>query len=330
MIYATQAGAVETRRIIGKLEQSQKVGTHVGGGRHVNMPATWDGKGAPAPGWTCHDVKVVTKDSTHWACEITAQVITDSADSTHRARCTAAELVVLDAAVAGAAVLDSTWNSASRVSDVLLRVYSVLGSGQSNAVGQFNGTNSPALLTALSSGNGALVIFTSWAVGGTPVTDALRGGWGDASNYSAGLTSQIPTVDAVPLSVPVHFCWNQGEYEASGNTSTGPNGTVDFSNWATAWNSVAADVLAQMTSGRFLVCHIFLLNQSQSFSPSDHKVDVRAQQVSAAAGYTDAHGGFAVTYNMDSIPPDNPPHWVDANYQVMNGLLGASIVSNQG
>lgn len=29
-------------------------GMHLGGGRHVDMPDTWDGQGATPPGWTKH------------------------------------------------------------------------------------------------------------------------------------------------------------------------------------------------------------------------------------------------------------------------------------
>lgn len=38
--------------ILDKAHQLPRVGTHVGGGAHVNMPATWNGTGPVPVGWT--------------------------------------------------------------------------------------------------------------------------------------------------------------------------------------------------------------------------------------------------------------------------------------
>jgi hypothetical protein len=330
-IYTTQGAAIETRRIIGKLESSAKIGTKAGGGSRITVQSTWDGKNAPPIGWTCHDVRLISKDASNWATEITTQVITDSADGTHRARCTTAELVILDDAVTNRVTLDGTWATANRISDKLLRVYLCLGFGQSNAVGQFQigSANQLAFLAALNPG--ALVVFGAGAAGGTPITDAIRGAFGDGLNYATTqISPALVTLDAAaPTTVPLHILCNQGEYEAAGNTSTGPSGTVDFSNWATTFAQVIADIRAQVSAARPFILHIFKLNPNQNFPPTDHLTAIRTQQDSAASGYSDANGGVGLTYNMDDITPDAPPHYSDPHYVLMNQRGAAQVIANQ-
>lgn len=47
--------AVQMNTLVGicdKASSLPKIGTHVGGGIHCNMPPTWDGSGATPSGWT--------------------------------------------------------------------------------------------------------------------------------------------------------------------------------------------------------------------------------------------------------------------------------------
>lgn len=63
----TEAASDALRAIINKALQFPRVGTHVGGGIHVTMPASWDGQGATPPGWTKHVAsEYVVNASTAW------------------------------------------------------------------------------------------------------------------------------------------------------------------------------------------------------------------------------------------------------------------------
>jgi hypothetical protein len=47
----TLAQANELRAAMSKVAPTPEKGAHVGGGRHVKMPETWDGNGKVPPGW---------------------------------------------------------------------------------------------------------------------------------------------------------------------------------------------------------------------------------------------------------------------------------------
>jgi hypothetical protein len=54
IVQATSLLAVGTEVAQDKLLGYPQAGVHVGGGRHVAMPATWDGNGAVPIGWTSY------------------------------------------------------------------------------------------------------------------------------------------------------------------------------------------------------------------------------------------------------------------------------------
>jgi hypothetical protein len=54
VLQATEALARESELNLDKLLAYPKRGTHVGGGLHVPMPASWDGIGAVPIGWTSY------------------------------------------------------------------------------------------------------------------------------------------------------------------------------------------------------------------------------------------------------------------------------------
>lgn len=83
-----------------------KIGSHIGGGIHVNMPPTWDGTGATPPGWT-KSPQVV------WgATALDSQLPIDDAMATllvipaNQARLTAPELSALNAGLAARVLVD--------------------------------------------------------------------------------------------------------------------------------------------------------------------------------------------------------------------------------
>ncbi len=315
-VYTTQAAAVELRRIVSKLEGYPKKGTIIG--VDPGVAASWDWKSAIPLGWTAHYSRAITKDASNWAVVLSAQVITDSSDGTHRARCTAAELTVLDAAVAAAVTLDATWNSATSIPDRYLRPYAVHIWGQSNAANM--NVNVSALVTALDPFGPA--VTGASAVSGTPITDAIppAGTYGDAQNYSATVATQLGTLDALPVSVPIHALCNQGESEAGAASSPGPAGTVDFTNWYPGGYAYAiANQRGLVTPPRPIIGWIFHLNPNQTIA---HLTEVRSQQ--DTAGVSDSN---TTIWNRDDQTPSTPPHFSNAQYQSQLQTFAALIVA---
>lgn len=93
----TKTDCEELARILDKADGGPKLGVHVGGGVHVEMPATWDGTGEVPPGWTSHKASVRANVDSTFAIEMP----TDS-DTT---KLTAAELAKLQASLAVAEVV---------------------------------------------------------------------------------------------------------------------------------------------------------------------------------------------------------------------------------
>lgn len=54
VVQLTALLAANTEGTQDKLLGYPVAGVHVGGGRHVDMPASWDGSGAVPPGWTSY------------------------------------------------------------------------------------------------------------------------------------------------------------------------------------------------------------------------------------------------------------------------------------
>lgn len=63
-ITGTETELEAARASIDKALSLPQKGTHVGGGRHVTMPDTWDGTGACPPGWTGTSSLVRVKTAT--------------------------------------------------------------------------------------------------------------------------------------------------------------------------------------------------------------------------------------------------------------------------
>jgi hypothetical protein len=88
-------------------------GTHVGGGRHVDMPATWDGQGATPPGWTKHAVPVWHKDSATTWVPITDAMAAALQGGPAQARLDATERGRITAAIAARVIVDPEAQGAS-------------------------------------------------------------------------------------------------------------------------------------------------------------------------------------------------------------------------
>jgi hypothetical protein len=85
-------------------------GVHVGGGRHVDMPATWDGTGAVPPGWTSYKGSSRQHPTlAQWATPIDPDAPAAMANG-RRARLNASEQAKMTADLAAAvASLPSDW-----------------------------------------------------------------------------------------------------------------------------------------------------------------------------------------------------------------------------
>lgn len=103
------AAAVQTAQ--DKLLGYPRAGTHVGRGRHVTMPGSWDGQGEAPPGWTATQAIVEQHPvRAEWAVELHADLSGELTRS--GARLTAAERGRLNAAIATAQELPADWRPA--------------------------------------------------------------------------------------------------------------------------------------------------------------------------------------------------------------------------
>lgn len=90
-------------------------GVHVGGGRHVPMPATWDGTGAVPPGWSSY-LGATLKHPTlsQWATMLDDSIAAALADARGN-RLTGPQKTTLAAANAAAvATLPAGWGGAAK------------------------------------------------------------------------------------------------------------------------------------------------------------------------------------------------------------------------
>lgn len=96
------------------------VGTHVGGGRHVSMPATWDKYGDTPPGWTKQRVANYVLNSSTSQLPISDALVTELLLPASQARLSAGEISTLNTAIAARANFDtSTVNYVPKVGPVL-------------------------------------------------------------------------------------------------------------------------------------------------------------------------------------------------------------------
>jgi hypothetical protein len=86
--------------IIDKALVFPRVGTNVGGGIHVQMPATWDGQGETPPGWTKRATTVWVASATDAAVPLSDAMATELQRAGAQARLTGPERATLAAAIA--------------------------------------------------------------------------------------------------------------------------------------------------------------------------------------------------------------------------------------
>lgn len=80
------------------------VGVHIGGGRHVDMPATWDGSGDVPPGWTSYKGSTRQHPTlAQWATPLDDQAAAAMANG-RRAKLSALEQTKMSADLAAAVV----------------------------------------------------------------------------------------------------------------------------------------------------------------------------------------------------------------------------------
>lgn len=96
----TEAQVDDIVTIIDKALAYPKIGTHIGGGRHVTMPPTWDSSGETPPGWTKRHTQTWVLNSTDAAVPISDADATELNRAAARARLTQAERDRLAAALA--------------------------------------------------------------------------------------------------------------------------------------------------------------------------------------------------------------------------------------
>jgi len=75
IITGTEAACDSVAAVVDKALGYPKKGTHVGGGIHVDMPATWDGQGATPPGWTKRHTTVYTASPSDAALQLEAATV---------------------------------------------------------------------------------------------------------------------------------------------------------------------------------------------------------------------------------------------------------------
>jgi len=91
-------------------------GFHMGGGRHCDMPDTWDGVGKVPPGWSGADGPEEHPDRKgEWSVELPSSVSVALADS-RQSRVTPAEKTTLQTAMATAVEKDAWIGAAAEVS----------------------------------------------------------------------------------------------------------------------------------------------------------------------------------------------------------------------
>jgi len=79
------------------LEGYPSRGVHVGGGRHVDAPDTWDGTGDTPSGWTKgHEAVERPGDPTQLRVTLSQQTLARLADPGYRANCSTPQLALLD------------------------------------------------------------------------------------------------------------------------------------------------------------------------------------------------------------------------------------------
>ncbi len=92
--------------IVSKALGYPRVGQHVGGGLHVNMPPTWDGQGATPPGWTKQVVANYVASALDSVLPLSDSLVTVLQGGAAQALLTGLEIATLTAAIAGRVTVD--------------------------------------------------------------------------------------------------------------------------------------------------------------------------------------------------------------------------------
>ena len=92
--------------IISKALGYPVAGVHIGAGRHVDMPASWDGLGATPPGWTKHEQQVWTLSALLAALPMPDDLIPRVQSGPAQNRLTGQEIASLAVAIAGRVTVD--------------------------------------------------------------------------------------------------------------------------------------------------------------------------------------------------------------------------------
>ena len=99
---AAQAASIVAA--LNTLDDYPSRGVHVGRGRHVDIPDTWDGAEPCPPGWTRgHQPTAHPTEPTQLRVTLPSSTLERLADPAYRARCTAPQLALLD----GLATIDT-------------------------------------------------------------------------------------------------------------------------------------------------------------------------------------------------------------------------------
>lgn len=102
----TEAACRTTNALVSKALVYPQVGSHVGGGLHVNMPPTWDGQGATPPGWTKQAVSVYLVDALTAALPLPDDLVALVNAAPAQARLTGLERAAFATTVLGRALVD--------------------------------------------------------------------------------------------------------------------------------------------------------------------------------------------------------------------------------
>lgn len=96
-----------------KLLGNPKPPVHIGGGRHVEAPETWDGTGATPPGWTKEHAPIL-QHPTNPALRATSMddVVAAARTGPRSGRLNASEHAAMQADLAGAGALGAEWDGA--------------------------------------------------------------------------------------------------------------------------------------------------------------------------------------------------------------------------
>ncbi len=102
----TEAANDALNDVVSKAMALPAAGAHIGGGRHVDMPQTWDGQGATPPGWTKRATANYVINASTAALPLEDSLVTILQGGQAQARLTGPEIATLAQAIAGRVTVD--------------------------------------------------------------------------------------------------------------------------------------------------------------------------------------------------------------------------------